>query len=116
MTHLLGQAHHAADINGAVLLQVLGPNVDLLVWIPKKPGAETTSTWRPLQLPTCFRRLYGTTIVAIAAPLIEPLLSAGQAAIRGGDCGRNIVMVHRHLEGGPGAAGTGDRALWQQVL
>ena len=55
---LLGQAFHAAQHDDAALDAVLGPSVDLLVWIPKHPAAEDPAGMRPLQLPTCFRRLY----------------------------------------------------------
>ena len=100
VAHLLAQAHYAADFSGPALRTVLGPNVDLLIWIPKKLNAEATSDWRPLQLPSCFRRLYGTAVVDVAAPIIEPRLSIHQSAIRGGSCGRNVSQVFAHLGGG----------------
>ena len=52
---LLGQAIYAADNDDDMLERVLGPPIDLLVWILKKAGAETPSGMRPLQLPMCFR-------------------------------------------------------------
>ena len=61
---LLGQAAHAADIDDDLLHVVLGPSVDLLVWILKHPRAETVGEMRPLQLPPCFRRLFGAVVAA----------------------------------------------------
>ena len=55
---LLAQGTFAADMSDGLLEMVLGPSVDLLVWIPKQPGAEWPNDLRPLQLPTCFRRLF----------------------------------------------------------
>ena len=52
---------------------------------------------RPLQLPTCFRRLFGKIVVRWLAPEIEPRLSPDQAAVRGGHCGINIRQAFRHL-------------------
>ena len=70
----------------------------------------------PMQLPTCLRRLYGTTIIVVVAPIVEPLLSPGQAAVSGSDCGANIRAVYAHLEGGARQPSEGDRTLWQDVL
>ena len=52
---------------------------------------------RPLQLPTCFRRLFGSILVDWLAPEVEPRLSGDQAARRGGHCGANITRAFRHL-------------------
>ena len=81
---LLGQAVYACEDGDEELHDVLGPSVDLLVWILKYPGAVDPDGMRPLQLPTCFRRLFGTIIVRWLAPEIEPQLSPDQAAVRGG--------------------------------
>ena len=56
---LLGQAIYASEEGDDVLLAALGPSVDLLVWILKYIGAQEAAGMRPLQLPTCFRRLFG---------------------------------------------------------
>eukprot|EP00969_Alexandrium_andersonii_P310106 13704123-Alexandrium_andersonii.AAC.1 len=68
----------------------LGPNVELLVWIPKKGDALDVDQQRPLMLPTTLRRLCEAVTVAAVAPLIEPTLSAWQAARLGGSCRENI--------------------------
>eukprot|EP00959_Pyramimonas_sp_CCMP1952_P168385 3518431-Pyramimonas_sp.AAC.1 len=56
---------------------------------------------RPLQLPTCLRRLHGATIADHLGPVIEPRLSPNQAAKRGGQCGPNIIR-HEPPRPGPG--------------
>ena len=113
---LLGQAHYASAISDDALAGVLGLAHDLLVWIPKLPAAVETKEWRPLQLPTCFRRLFGASVGEIVGPPIEAQLAAGQTAKRGGDCGRNIRQVYRHLEGvGPDPPAP-DLQLWRAVL
>ena len=48
---LLAQGHFAADRTDAALTQVLGVAEDLLVWIPKLPGAERAKDWRPHPAP-----------------------------------------------------------------
>eukprot|EP00969_Alexandrium_andersonii_P250877 11087740-Alexandrium_andersonii.AAC.1 len=53
--------------------QLLGRSLDLLVWIPKTPGADTPASLRPLQIPNCWRRLVGATLAAVLGPLLEPL-------------------------------------------
>ena len=72
---LLGQAHHTADYSDLALVRVLGPALDLLVWIPKVDLALAASDWRPLQLPTCWQRLFGSSLIDIVQPVVEPLLS-----------------------------------------
>eukprot|EP00959_Pyramimonas_sp_CCMP1952_P453426 9468225-Pyramimonas_sp.AAC.1 len=52
---------------------------------------------RPLQLPTCLRRLHGASLADLMGPLVEPVLSPNQAAKRGGQCGPNITKVTQHL-------------------
>ena len=59
---LLGQAFHAAALSPRALEITLGPSLDILVWILKVPGGETPAEMRPLQLPTCFRRLFGAAL------------------------------------------------------
>ena len=76
---------------------VLGPSIDLLVWIPKTAWDHRVTQQRLLQLPNCMRRLFGSACAHLLAPAIEPSLEPGQAAIAGGDCYRNIAAAHRHL-------------------
>ena len=61
---ILGQAWHCAQAFPAAMDVVLGPNVDLLVWIPKKPNPRSPDMCRPLQLPSCIRRLFGAAVEA----------------------------------------------------
>ena len=115
---LLGQAFHAARRSGAQLRQVLGPCVDLLVWIPKAVDDGTANGRRPLQLPRCFIRLFGAALAGIWAPLMEPRLTPDQAAVRGGSCGRNVQRLFRHLERPrvfPPTTGP-DWELWDAIL
>eukprot|EP00959_Pyramimonas_sp_CCMP1952_P327807 6862934-Pyramimonas_sp.AAC.1 len=56
---------------------------------------------RPLQLPTCIRRLCGASLADLIGPAVEPLLSPNQAAKRGGQCGPNITKVTGHLSSPP---------------
>eukprot|EP00959_Pyramimonas_sp_CCMP1952_P434901 9106425-Pyramimonas_sp.AAC.1 len=52
---------------------------------------------RPLQLPTCLRRLHGATIADCLGSVIEPRLSPNRAAKRQGQCGPNITSATNHL-------------------
>ena len=61
---------------------VLGPNLDLLVWIPKKPNPRTADMCRPLQLPSCLRRLFGAAVAATVGPVLEQRLTADQSSKR----------------------------------
>ena len=97
---LLAQAMYMAPWP-AILPLILGPGLDLAVWIPKALASLRAAGLRPLQLPPCMRRLFGAAIGAIAGPRIEPQLSPHQTAIRGGDCGANIRAMFRHLERPP---------------
>eukprot|EP00972_Heterocapsa_arctica_P010721 1572733-Heterocapsa_arctica.AAC.1 len=97
--HLLGQALHASARGAWHLARVLGSNVDLLLWIPQKAGAEHTDGQRPLQLPSCFRRLFGSVVMSIVGPAVEPQLTPRQASVRGGSCGPNITRAYEHLAG-----------------
>ena len=114
---LLAQACYAAEGEGDLLDDILGPSVDLLVWIHKHPGAERVGEMRPLQLPTCFRRLFGTVVASEVGPLVEPLLCEDQAARAGGHCGPNITRAFRFLEGGSGGGAVGaDDDLWRALV
>ena len=77
--------------------QILGPPVDLLVWIPKATLAHLISQQRPLQLPNCLGRLFGSACARLLSPSIEPQLDKGQAAVAGGSCYQNIAKAFRHL-------------------
>ena len=70
---------------------------------------------RPLQLPTCFRRLYGAALAGVLGPLIEPHLCADQAAVAGGHCGPNITRAFAHLTRA-GRDTTAPTALWHLVM
>merc|ERR1712012_1474294 len=94
---LLGQALHVAQECPALLPIVLGAAIDLLVWIYTFPGAETATGMRPLQLPPCFRRLFGAYLASFMGPSVEPSLSTDQAATAGGQCGPHIRTVFRHM-------------------
>eukprot|EP00969_Alexandrium_andersonii_P361354 15457364-Alexandrium_andersonii.AAC.1 len=61
-------------------LELLGPSVDILIWIPKVLLPEWPAQLRPLQIPTCFRRLVGAMLADAAGPVVEPLLSSFQTA------------------------------------
>ena len=80
-----------------MVIRVLGPATDLLVWIPKKDGVETAAGQGPLQLPSTLRRIFGSCLMDIVGPLIEPHLSADQSAVKGGSCARNITLAYQHL-------------------
>ena len=112
---LLGQALHSAQMYPSLLPVVLGVAIDLLVWIFKFPGADTAAGMRPLQLPPCFRRLFGAYLAGAMGPDVESALSEHQAATAGGQCGPNIRSVFRHLDS------TGEQAhdptrLYYEVL
>ena len=116
VTEALSLAVLAAHHDPAVLDVMLGPNVDLLLWIPKKAGADRTDGQRPLQLPTCLRRLFGSVITGMVAPQVEPKFSEWQASVKGGSCAGNISGAFEHLGGfdEPGCHPRG--ALWSGVL
>eukprot|EP00959_Pyramimonas_sp_CCMP1952_P375705 7868912-Pyramimonas_sp.AAC.1 len=46
----------------------------VVVWILKIPDAERPNDLRPLQLPTCMRRLFGASLADLLGPLIKPQL------------------------------------------
>ena len=97
VAHLLAQAFHAAGMSREHLEAVLGPSIDLLLWIPKKANSETPDAQRPLQLPPCLRRLFGACCMIVTGPRVEPHLSQDQAAKKGGTCADNIKRVFAHL-------------------
>ena len=86
---LLESAFLAAADSPDRLRATLGAAIDLLVWIPKAEGSLLVSAQRPLQLPSCLRRLFGAALAAVAGPVVEPLMPPHQAAKRGGSCGPN---------------------------
>ena len=53
---------------------------------------------RPLQLPTCLRRLFGAALASVVGPAVEPHMRDDQAAKAGGSCGPNIRRAYQHLE------------------
>ena len=116
VTETLTLAVLAAHHDPAVLDVMLGPNVDLLFWIPKKAGADRPDGQRPLQLPKCFRRLFGSVVTAMVAPQVELRFSEWQASVKGGSCAKKIFRALEHLGGSDepvhGPAGT----LWGGVL
>lgn len=97
-TFLVGQAFHVAAIGRTVCTEVLGPNEDLRVCIPKKEWADTPAGQRPLQLPITLRRIIGSAPMDIVGPIIEPMLSPHTAAKRGVSCGPNVATAFGHLE------------------
>ena len=104
ITEILLQAFHAARSSPEELRATLGAALDLLIWIPKTEGDPSVLAQRPLQLPTCLRRLFGAALAEVSGPVLEPQLSAFQAAKKGGSCGPNIRQLYDHLEHGQGLA------------
>ena len=94
---------------------VLGPSVDLLVWIMKVLGAERPAEMRPLQLPTCLRRIHGAALAGVVGPEVEPHLTEDQASKAGGSCGPNIRRAFDHLAQA-GEAPRGPTDLWPSLL
>ena len=101
VAYLLAQGHWVSHIDRDLLPHLLGPNIDLLSWIPKKVGASLVSMQRPLAIPTSLRRDYAASTCAELVPAIEPLLSPHQAAVAGGSCSVNIDWVLSHQVTGP---------------
>ena len=95
VAHLVGQCHYADG--SREYWRILGPAIELLIWIPKKADADTVNGQRPLQLPPCLHRIYGSSVMECTGPAAEPLLTSDQAAIRGSDCGRNLRKVSAFL-------------------
>ena len=70
---------------------------------------------RPLQLPTCFRRLFGAALAMAIRPSVEAHFSGDQASRAGGGCDPNIRRAYQHLESwGMPAAPPGP--LWCELL
>jgi len=116
MSYLLGQACHATSLGDSHLETVLGPSVDLLIWIPKTATAETTDEMRGLQLPSCFRRHFGALIAEQIGRQVEPHLSPHQRGVRGGHCTTNVRAVYLHLEQDHAAVPPPRSTLWEEVL
>ena len=96
---------------------VLGPSVDLLIWIPKASGTQPADGMRGLQLPSCLRRHFGAGLVGEAGPPLEASFSPLQAGVRGRNCGGNIRQAFQHLGSGQQAPSSRPLgALWNQVL
>ncbi|MFM7979973.1 MAG: hypothetical protein ACKPKO_11725, partial [Candidatus Fonsibacter sp.] len=114
---LLAEALRAAEEGLWSLQRVIGPAEDMLIWIPK-PGAQRgPSALRPLQLPTCLRRLFGTVVADLVGPLVEPLLCRDQMAKKGGDMGLNVRVAVAHLSRPPrDGLGIANEALWKAVM
>ena len=43
------------------------------------------------------RRIFGSCLMDIVGPLVEPHLSEDQSAVKGGSCARNITLAYQHL-------------------
>ena len=112
---LIAQAWYAADLAPEMVTTVLGPSIDLLVWIGKKIAAEVPNEMRPLQLPTCMHRLFGASLADRLGPVVEPRLSPDQAAKKGGQCGPNITRATSHL-GAPPAPPRPPGEVWRLLL
>ena len=70
---------------------------------------------RPLQLPTCIRRLFGAALANVVGPAVEPHMCDDQAAKAGGSCGPDIRWAYQHLEAKMAdPRGTGQ--LWNDML
>ena len=117
VAHLLTQAFYGLEEGGGDPSHVLGDNDDLVVWIPKTPGADRAGHMRPLQLPTCLRRLFGSMWAARVGPIFEKRLTPHQTALRGGSCGPNISRVTSHLHAPRGhAPARMDYPMWRTLL
>ena len=119
---------------------MIGDEPDLLIWTPKPQARQEdtapgdgaagsdgplgtrrgyrTGAIRPLQLPTCRKRVLGAYWASRVGPAVEAQLSRHQAARQGSDCGCNIDRVFRHLDplGDGGEAGDIEEQLWSDVL
>ena len=70
VANLLGQGFYVAAQATADLCCVIGPNIDLLLWIPKEADAEHPDGQRPLQLPPCLRRLFSSGLMEVVGPAV----------------------------------------------
>ena len=84
---LLAQAFHATDREDGDPGSVLGPSVDLLIWIPKASGTQPADGMRGLQLPGCLRRHFGAGLVGEAGPTLEATFHLSRRASAGGTAG-----------------------------
>jgi hypothetical protein len=69
-----------------------------------------------MQRPTCFRRLTGAALAGIVGPVVEPLHSPRQAAVRGGHCGPNILAAFGHLSRDRWTNGPAITGWWREFL
>ena len=115
-TEALALAVFAAHHDPPVLDVMLDPNVDLLLWTPKKAGADRPDGQRRLQLPTCFRMLFGSFITLMVAPQVEPRFSEWQASVKGGTCAMNVISAFEHLAGLDEPIHRSPGLLWRDVL
>ena len=116
VTEALALAVFAAHHEPPVLDIMLGPNVDLLLWIPKKAGADRLGGQLKGALPTCFRRLFGSVITSMVAPQVEPRFSEWQASVKGGSCAKNVTSAFEHLGGLDEPIHRPLVPLWRDVL
>ena len=79
---LLAQGLWAAGDGEHDICLVFGPSVDLLMWIPKPDSPPGPNGLRPLQLPTCMRRLFGAMLMSLVRPHVKPMLTDDQAATK----------------------------------
>ena len=90
---LLGQALLAMDVSDEAGRAACGAAVDLLLWIRKWATPQAAGDMRPLQLPTCFRRLTGAAL-----------------------CGPNILAAFRHLSRDRWTSGLATTSWWNEFL
>ena len=112
---LLGQAFYAEQMSSTAIEKVLGPSIDILVWVLKSKGGERPSDMRPLHLPKFSKRLFGAALASVVGPAVEPHMCEGQAAKAGGSCGPNIRRAYQHLKAQmhtPRSTGM----LWDDIL
>ena len=72
MAVVVGSVLTVACLAAVFCVTILGPNEDLSVWIPKKEDADTSAGQRPLQLPATLRRHFGSALMSVVGPDIEP--------------------------------------------
>ena len=101
VAHMIGNALIAAQWFPDRIRDVLGPPIELGVWIPKVAKSPEVDDQRPLRMPTCLWRVFDATVVGAVAPTVEPALTDEQAAARGGTCIRNVRRAFAHLASVP---------------
>ena len=82
VANVLGQALYAMDVSDHALRAVAGDDINLLIWNRKRGSPTRAGDMRLMQIPSCFRRLVDAALADVVGPIIEPLLSPRQAAIR----------------------------------